>query len=223
MAKSRNVNLNAILLIAAGALAGTQVFASKRKVEGAEGEKDKYVIDFKLADGTLVGDDVEVNEFVISDSASVAEFNRLFDNLPVVKGGYYSYSNISGPTNPQIYKTFDPQGIAKHMAQLIQAAHLIISRGGAEAQQMSDVLAAVFGYSELAAARIAEQKANSLADEIAKLNISPEKRREMLAKIGGGVPQATVETDEATGGDGDEKPRGGKRNKRERETADAEA
>ena len=212
MAKS--VNLNAILLIAAGAAAGTQAFATKRKVIGAEGEKDKFAVDFKTADGAVVEAD-SVEEFQLTDAESVAQFNRLFDNLPVVKGGYYSYINESGPTNPAIFKTFGPQGLGKIMAQAIQAAHLIIAAGGVEAQQMQAVLDSVFAYSNLAAAQIAEQKATSLADEIAKLNLSPEQRAAMLAKLGNSnnaVPSATVAPDEATGG---ETATRSKRNKRE--------
>jgi hypothetical protein len=223
MAKSRNFNLNAILLVAASAAvgAGQQVFATKRKIPGAEGEKDTYAIDLKLADGTPVGEDQPVEEFHLSDPASVAKFNAHFDNLPVVKGGYYSYINESGPTNPQIFKTFNPQGLGKIMAQAVQAAHLIMSRGGAEADEMKSILAAVNGYSAIAEAQIAEQKANSLADEIAKLNLTPAQREALLAKAVGtaapNVPPATVERDEATGASG-----GGRKRDRNRKRSDGD-
>ena len=213
---------NAVLIVAAMGMA--QAFAHETKVPG-EGGKETTVFTYKLADGTEVAAD-QVAEFRLTDADSIAKFNELFANMPTVKGGYYSYVNDGSFTNPEIVKTFSPQGLGKIMAQCVQAATIIQSRGGADADEMKAIMDALASYSKVAAQKIEDQKASSLADEIAKLNMTPEQKAAFIAKLNGGaaIPNATVapneaETEEHTDNGGNRRNKG--RNKRETETASA--
>ncbi len=199
---------NAVLIVATMAMA--QAFAHETKVEGEDGKKT--VVTYKLADGTEVAPEL-VAEFRLSDADSIAKFNELFANMPTVKGGYYSYVNDGSFTNPEIVKTFSPQGLGKIMAQCVQAATIIQSRGGAEADEMKGIMDALAEYSKVASQKIADQKAASIADEIASLNLTPEQKAAFIAKLNGGaaIPTASVAPNEAE--TEEHADNGGRRNK----------
>jgi hypothetical protein len=207
-------NQNAVMLMIA---TGAQVFPHKRKETVLDAEtqqpvmdpktgkaKERFVIDWKLPGSDAAVPLDQLRPFPLTDDpASVVEYLGYFNKMPIPDGGYYSYTNDDGLTNPQIVKTFSPQGVAKIIAQNIEAAHLIIAKGGDDAAEMQKLLPAVFAYSDMAAAQIAEQKAAAILAQFDGLNLPPERKAAMLAAAGVAVPAATVDRDDEGSSDDD--------------------
>lgn len=123
-----------------------------------------------------------VSRFLITDAASVAEYNRRHKALGQrPRSGYDKYFNDFGFTNHLSPRSLSAQGIGCLMASLMEHAYETIGRGGDDAIAMQNVLAAVDGYREIAAAEIANNKVQALAGEAAKLGLTPEKLAAFLA------------------------------------------
>ena len=105
--------------------------------------------------------------FIITDEASVKEYNRLFNLMPLPKrSGAYSHVNGGhGLTNCKVAKGMKPQGLGKACAQMMESLAMLAAEGGEKGTEAQNILNALLAYGAHSADAVKEQMAKAALDK----------------------------------------------------------